>query len=195
MVRFTASRSETERHQTALRGRALTRSRARTALPDVPSLWGNVGRGASEPPPCRRAGNAKRRARPPRGDDRRPGRRRGNRDPRALLVWPGCLPRRLQLVCTRSSGRNSLFFVAPSMWVQSRTDSFGFDGDSSATGLGANPTVGGVGRVPQRDAGVKPHKTVSKVAVVVSAPVRPGSSPGRAQGSSWLLRFTSGGTS
>lgn len=35
--------------------------------------------------------------------------------------------------------------------VQSRTDSFGFDVNSSVTGLGANPTMVGVGRVPQRD--------------------------------------------
>jgi len=39
--------------------------------------------------------------------------------------------------------------------------------DSSVTGLGANPTVGGVRQVPQRDDEVEPQKTVSKVAVVV----------------------------
>jgi hypothetical protein len=103
----------------------------------------NVGRRASETSPCRRSGNAKRRARPPQRNGSQPCRRRGNRDPRALLVWPGCLPRRLQLVFTRSSGRNSLSVVAQSMSMQARTDSFGFDSDSSVTGLGANPIVTG----------------------------------------------------
>jgi hypothetical protein len=73
---------------------------------------GNVGRRASETSPCRRTGNAKRRAQPPRGNDWQPDRRRGNRDPRTLLLWPGCPSRRLQLVFTRSSGRNSLSVVA-----------------------------------------------------------------------------------
>ena len=127
----------------------------------------------SETSPCRRTGNAKRRARPPRGDGEQPGRRRGNRDPRAFLGWPGCLPRRLQLVFTRSSGRNSLCLVGSKRCGchRGRTPSDSMFG-SSVTGLGANPTVGGVGRVPQRDSEVKPQKTVSQVAVVVDAPVR-----------------------
>ena len=100
---------KTERHQTALRGPAQTCSHARTATRAFSSFRGILTRRASETSPCRRAGDAKQRARPPQGDDEQPGRRRGNRDPRALGVWPGCLPRRLQLVCTRSSGRNSLF--------------------------------------------------------------------------------------
>ena len=41
-------------------------------------------RGASETSPCRRAGDAKRRARPPKGDGDRKATRRGNRDPRAV---------------------------------------------------------------------------------------------------------------
>ena len=76
------------------------------------SFQGNVGRRASETSPCRRAGNAKRRAQPPQSNGGQPGRRRGNRDPRALgVAWP--LPRRLQLVFTRSLGRNSLFARCP----------------------------------------------------------------------------------
>ena len=86
------------------------------------------------------------------------------------MAWLLAAP--VSLVFTRSSGRNSLFFVAQVMLVQSRTDSFRFDGDSSVTGLGANPTVVGVGRVPQGDEEVEPQKTVSQVAVVVNAPVR-----------------------
>ena len=133
----------------------------------------NVGRRASETSPCRRAGNAKRRARPPQGDSRPPGRRRGNRDPRTLLVWPGCLPRRLQLVFTRSSGRNSLSVVAASD-VAAIEDGllrvrWWFFGHRP----GGQSKSSGVGRVPQRDTtGSWPQKKVSKVAVVVSAPVR-----------------------
>jgi len=41
------------------------------------------------------------------------------------MAW--LLPRRLQLVFTRSSGRNSLSVVAPIFLKQARTDSFGFD--------------------------------------------------------------------
>ena len=131
----------TERRQTALRGRAPACSQTGTASPLFPLE--KFGRRASETSPCRRAGNANRRARPPQSSGERPGRRRGNRDPRALLVWPGCLPRRLQLVFTRSSGRNSLCLVAQSRLVQSRSDSFGFDVSSSVTGPGANPTLVG----------------------------------------------------
>jgi hypothetical protein len=133
---------------------------------------GNVGRRASETSPCRRAGNAKRRARPPQGDGKRPDRRRGNRDPRALLVWPGCLPRRLQLVFTRSSGRNSLSVVAQSMSMQARTDSFGFDGGFFGHRPGGQSKLNGVGRVPQRDRRGRSLRRKSRSAVVVSAPVR-----------------------
>ena len=153
------------------------------------SFRGNVGRGASETSPCRRTGNAKRRARPPQSDGERPGRRRGNRDPRALLGWPGCLPRRLQLVFTRSSGRNSLCLVGSKRCGchRGRTPSDSMFG-SSVTGLGANPTVGGVRQVPQRDhEGSKPQKKVSTNAVVVGCPSSACSSPGRAEGSSWSL--------
>ena len=62
---------------------------------------------------------------------------------RVRLVWPGCLPRRLQLVFTRSSGRNSLFARCPIVLVQSRSDSFGFDVQSPVTGPGANPAERG----------------------------------------------------
>ena len=90
-----------------------------------------------------------------------------------FLGWPGCLPRRLQLVFTRSSGRNSLCLVGSKRCGchRGRTPSDSMFG-SSVTGLGANPSVGGVGRVPQRDSEVKPQKTVSQVAVVVDALVR-----------------------
>ena len=161
----------------------------------VPPFRGNVGRRASETSPCRRAGNAKRRVRPPQGDGERPDRRRGNRDPRALLGWPGWLPRRLQLVFTRSSGRNSLSVVAPSMWKQSRTDSFGFDREFFGHRPGGQSSQSGVRHGPQRDGEVKPQKTVSKVAVVVSAPVRsvaPQAGPKVRHG---LSGFTSAGTS
>jgi hypothetical protein len=149
---------------------------------------GNVGRRASETSPCRRAGNAKRRARPPQGDGEQPGRRRGNRDPRALGVWPGCLPRRLQLVCTRSSGRNSLFRRCGNRCCRNRGRTpLGSMGGAPVTGLEANPTVGGVRPVPQRDhEGSKPQKKVSNNAVVVGCPSSACSSPGRAGVSSWL---------
>ena len=135
-------------------------------------LRGSVGRGASETSPCRRAGNAKRRARPPWGDGEQPGRRRGNRDPRALLVWSGCVPRRLQLVFTRSSGRDSLATRCPIdvaaiedglLWVRCWISGHRPGGQSSRNG---------VRHLPQRDDEVKPHTMVSEVAVVVNAPVR-----------------------
>jgi len=83
--------SKTERHKQPYEVEPRTRSHVRTAS-SLPPFRGNVGRRASETSPCRRAGNAKRRARPPKGDGERPGRRRGNRDPRAL--WVAWLPPR-----------------------------------------------------------------------------------------------------
>ena len=172
MVRIAVSRSETERHQTALRGQALTRSHVRTASP-IPLFQGNVGRRASETSPCRRAGNAKRRARPPQGDGWLPDRRRGNRDPRALLMWPGCLPRRLQLVFTRSSGRDSLFRRCGDRCCSNRRRI-----PSGSMLVLRSPAWGpikrnGVRHVPQRDRrGRGPRRKVSNFAVVVSAPVR-----------------------
>ena len=180
--------SNTERHQTALRGPAQTCSHARTATRAFSSFRGILTRRASETSPCRRAGDAKKRARPPQGDDEQPGRRRGNRDPRALGVWPGCLPRRLQLVCTRSSGRNSLFRRCGNRCCRNRGRTpLGSMGGAPVTGLEANPTVGGVRQVPQRDhEGSKPQKKVSTNAVVVGCPSSACSSPGRARVSSWL---------
>ena len=61
----------------------------RDCVAPIPLSGGILGRRASETSPCRRTGNAKRRARPPRGDGEQPGRRRGNRDPRAFfgMAW------------------------------------------------------------------------------------------------------------
>ena len=136
------------------------------------SFQGNFGRCASETSPCRRTGNAKRRARPPQRNGWQPGRRRGNRDPRALLVWPGCPPRRLQLVFTRSSGRNSLFARCPSE-VGASEDGFLRIRCCNLRSPAWGPIQrNGVRHGPQRDGEVKPQRTVSKVAVVVGAPVR-----------------------
>ena len=127
----------------------------------------------SETSPCRRAGYAKRRARPPRGDGEQSGRRRGNRDPRALWEWSGCSPRRLQLVCTRSSGRNSLCRRCCNRCCcnRGRTPS-GSLVCSSVTGPGANPSVAGSDVCRSETKGLEAHKKVSNVAVVVNAPVR-----------------------
>jgi hypothetical protein len=134
---------------------------------------GDVGRCASETSPCRRAGNAKRRARPPQGDDGQPDRRCGNRDPRALLVWAGCPPRRLQLVFTRSSGRNSLFRRCGKRCCRTR----GRIPSGSMVVL-RSPAWGpiqakrGPTNAAARRAGSKPQKKSLESAVVVSAPVR-----------------------
>ena len=160
------------------------------------SFQRNFGRRASETSPCRRTGNAKRRARPPWGDDWQPDRRHGIRDPRALLVWAWCLPRRLQLVFTRSSDRNSLFFVAPIHVGASRTDSFGFDVRFFGHRPGGQSKRDGVRRVPQRDRRGQASEDGLENAVVVSAPVRPCSSPDRAEVTSWFSPvFTSARTS
>ena len=92
------------------------------------SFRGNVGRGASETSPCRRTGNAKRRARPPRGDGEQPGRRRGNRDPRAFfgMAWLLAAPASVSLHSVVGP-QQSLPRWFQAMWLPSRTDSFGFD--------------------------------------------------------------------
>ena len=110
--------SKTERHQTALRGRALTRSRVRTAssLPPSGECWTSRLRNLSVPTNRSRksmssASAEERRATRPAPWESRPACTFG-------VAW--LLPRRLPLVFTRSSGRNSLAARCPVMLVQSK---------------------------------------------------------------------------
>jgi hypothetical protein len=136
-----------ERHQTALRGQAPTRSHVRTAS-SVPLSRGRLDVAPQKPlradEPVTQIDELG-----PEGNGWQPGQRRGNRDPRALL-WPGCLPRRLQLVFTRSSGRHSLFVVAAIQvgvpWCSNRDGLLWVRCKSSVTGPGANPIVTGSDR-------------------------------------------------
>src|SRR4051794_10894632 len=76
---------KTERHQTALRGQAPTRSHVRTA-PSVPPSRGMLDVAPQKPlradEPVTQIDELG-----PEGNGWQPDRRRGNRDPRALLVW------------------------------------------------------------------------------------------------------------
>jgi hypothetical protein len=185
-VHVAVSRSESERHQTALRGRALTRSRARTASPATPLSGGNVGRRASETSPCRRTGNARRRARPPRGDGEQPAGAVGIET--RVRFWCGwLLVAPVQLVFTRSSGRNSLFHRCGNQCChkRGRVPSGSIVILRSPPGGQSNRGWGPTCAAARRE-GSLPQKK-SRSAVVVSAPVRPCSSPGRAEGSSWSL--------
>ena len=152
MVRIAVSRSETERHQTALRGRAPACSHAGTASPRFlfPGEFWDV---APQKPLRADEPVTQNDELGPRGVmASNPAGAAGIETRVRFLGWPGCLPRRLQLVFTRWSGRNSLCLVGSKRCGchRGRTPSDSMFG-SSVTGLGANPTVGGVGRVPQRD--------------------------------------------
>ena len=150
MVRVAVSRSKTERRQTALRGQALTRSHVRTAssLPPSGECWTSRLRNLSVPTNRSRKSMSSASA-----EERRTTR------PAPWESRPACAFG-VALVAAAPASVSLHSVVGPQQsccslpsqrLVQSRTDSFGFDVNSSVTGLGANPTMVGVGRVPQRD--------------------------------------------
>ena len=165
--------SKTERHQTALRGQAPACSHAGTASPTI-SLSGGMLDGAPQKPL---------RADEPVTQNDELGPRRvttgnqtgaaGIETRAALLVWAGCPPRRLQLVFTRSSGRNSLFRRCGKRCCRTR----GRIPSGSMVVL-RSPAWGpiqakrGPTNAAARRAGSKPQKKSLESAVVVSAPVR-----------------------
>lgn len=132
--------SKTERHQTALRGQAPACSHAGTASPTI-SLSGGMLDGAPQKPL---------RADEPVTQNDELGPRRvttGNqtvlRESRpACAFGVGWLPAAPASVSLHSvvGPQQSFPSLRQAMLPHSRTDSFGFDGGSSVTGLGANPS-------------------------------------------------------
>jgi hypothetical protein len=171
MVRIAVSRSETERHQTALRGRAPD------AFPRRDRFVLSLSRGMLDVAPQKPL-----RADEPVTQIDELGLRRVTASNPAgaagietrVRFWDGLVaaaPASVSLHSVVGPQQSCCSLPKQSWCKRGRTPSGSMFG-SSVTGPGANPALGGVGRVPQRDGEVKPHKTVSKVAVVVSAPVR-----------------------
>ena len=138
-----------ERHQTALRGQAAFSLRERRRLLSASN--------ASETSPCRRAGQAKRRARPPQGDGFQQAQAGGIETSIAAGQLPSAAS--AQLVCTRSSG--------PIGGGRSTE----VDQVSPGAGVRANPTVRGQACAAARRAGLTSHKNVAR-SRSPSAPVR-----------------------
>ena len=188
MVRIAVSRAETARHQTALRGRALTRSHVRTAssLPPSGECWTSRLRNLFVPTNRSRksmssASAEERRATRPAPWESRPACTFG-------VAW--LLPRRLPLVFTRSSGRNSLAARCPSdvgaiedglLWVRC----------SVLRSPARGPIQAERGRTcaAARRIGSMTYRNNLVLRGRRGCPSSPCSSPGRAEGSSWSLRF------
>ena len=137
MVHAPASVGQADRHQTALRGPA----------PGPSGTAAVTSEGdASETSPCRRTGQAKRRARPPKGH----GVRKAGGGGIETSVHPGRLPSAAsaQFICTRSSGRIG--------WAMAQHRSYVIRsparGPIQACGVGRRPQRGVFGVEPQKDA-------------------------------------------
>jgi len=171
MVRIAVSRSKTERHQTALRGQALTCSHVRTASPAISLSREMLDVAPQKPlradePVTQNDELGLRRvtaATTPTPRESRPAYAFG-------MAWLLAAPASVSLHSV--VGPQQSFRRCP-INVEAIEDGFLRVRCCNLR----SPTWGpiqpsGVRQVPQRDGEVKPQKMVSKVAVVVSAPVR-----------------------
>ena len=139
MVRATASVSaEADRHQTALRGPA--------PLPIREGGCSPTGESASETSPCRRAGKARRCARPPKGSGGSKATRPGDRDPGAVGATSDT-PRRQQFVAHSAVGPHRVGDGSTQVACS-----------TPVTGAGANPSKVGSGLRRSATRGVGPHE-------------------------------------